>query len=404
MTTFLARQPIFDRKYKVIAYELLFREGAENFFSTKDSVEATGRLMADSFLHFEVEKLTDGKKAFINLTRETLLSESVFLLPNTFYSVEITENIPADPDVLNACCKLRENGYTIILDGFNFDRHRLPLLDYADMVKVDIMKMERRQQDEVLKRYCRNDLPFLAAKVETPEDLEICQAMGFQYFQGYFFSKPVMLSQKDVPGIKIQYLQMLNEINKPEIKMNEVDAIIKRDVSLAYKLLRYINSSFFGLRNEITSIHHALVVLGEHEVRKWACLIAMGKMGEDKPEELVVSTLIRARFCESLAPCLKMQSQAQDLFLMGIFSNVHVIVGRPLEEIIASLPIAPTVRDALLGEKGKFRDILGIVTAYEKGKWKEFATLSNRHKLIEDQIPALYLEAVAWASSCMKID
>lgn len=403
MNTFLARQPIFDRKYKVIAYELLFREGAENFFSSTDSVEATGRLMADSFLDFDVEKVTDGKKAFINLTREILLSESVLLLPNKFYCVEITEDIPADNDVLNACRKLKKKGYTIILDGFDFDTSRLPLLEVANLIKVDIMRMDRNQQNEVIKRYCRDDLPFLAAKVETPEDLEVCQAMGFLYFQGYFFSKPVMLSQKDVPGIKFQYLQMLNEINKPEISKKEVEAIIKRDVSLAYKLLRYINSSFFGMRNEITSIHHALVVLGEDEIRKWACLIAMGKMGEDKPEELVTSTLIRARFCEALAPCLKMHNKAQDLFLMGIFSNVHVIVGRPLDEILSSLPIAREVREALLGGDGKFSDILGIVTAYEKGKWKEFATLSSKHKLVEDQIPTLYLDAVEWTSACMKI-
>ncbi len=403
MNIFLARQPIFDRKFKVIAYELLFREGAENFFSTDDSVEATNRLLADSFLHFDVERLTDGKKAFINLTREILLSESVFLLPSKFYCVEITENIPADQDVLNACRKLKENGYTIILDGFDFAQLRLPLLDFADLVKLDILKMERQQQGEMIKRHRRDDLFFLAAKVETPEDLEISRELGFDYFQGYFFSKPVMLSQKEVPGIKIQYLQMLNEINRLEISLDEVDAVIKRDVSLAYKLLRYINSSFFGLRNEITSIKHALVVLGENEIRKWACLIAMGKMGEDKPEELVTSTLIRARFCESLAPCLKIKNQAQDLFLMGIFSNVHVIVGRPLEEILASLPIAGEVREALLNEEGKFHDILGIVTAYEKGQWQEFDTLSKRHKLVEDQMPKLYLEAVEWASSCMKI-
>ncbi len=404
MSTFLARQPIFDQKFKVIAYELLFRESAENIFSAADSVEATHRLMMDSFLNFEVERLTDGKKAFINLTREILLTESVFLLPSKFYCVEITEDIPADSAVLDACRKLKEKGYTIILDGFEFEEQRLPLLDFADLVKIDIMKMDRQRQDDVLKHYCRDNLSFLAAKVETPEDLEVCKDIGFDYFQGFFFSKPVIVSQKKVPGIKVQYLQMLSEINQKEISLDEVDAIIKRDVSLAYKLLRHINSSFFGMRNEITSIQHALVVLGEDEIRKWACLIAMGKMGTDKPEELVTSTLIRARFCESLAPSLHMQNKAQDLFLMGIFSNVHVIVGRPLEEILASLPIAKEVRDALLNVEGQFRDILGIVTAYEKGKWKDFATISRRHKLEEDQIPTLYLDAVEWATSCMKIN
>lgn len=402
MNIFLARQPIFDRNLQVIAYELLFRDGVENLFTAKDKHQATSFLMADSLLHFEVDKLTDGKKAFINSTREVVVDGCVLLLPNQYYGVEITESIPADPQVLAACRQLREHGYTVILDDFDFSPDRLPLLEVADMVKIDILHTPRERQRQFLQNYGDHGFTFLAEKVETQEDFVYARDFGYTFFQGYFFSKPLIVAKQDVPGIKFHYLRMLQEINHPDLDLQQLDDIIRRDVSLTFKLLKYINSPFFGLQSVVTSIQHAMVVLGEKELRKWACLIAMGRLGEDKPEELVVNTLIRARFCESLAPLAGLPTRAQDLFLMGIFSNVHVIVGRPLEEILETIPIAEEAKAALFGTHNRFREILELVLAYEKGNWPLVTELVILNHLPEPQIPALYLQAVAWAGQSIR--
>lgn len=402
MNIFLARQPIFNRDLQVVAYELLFRDGVENLFTASDKCQATSYLMADSLLHFEVDKLTDGKKAFINSTREVLIDEYVLLLPKQYYGVEITECIPADAAVLAACRKLREHGYTVILDDFDFSPDRLSLLTVADMVKIDILHTPRDRQRQFLEKYSGNALTFLAEKVETQEDFAYARDFGYTFFQGYFFSKPLIVAKQDVPGIKFHYLRMLQEINRPDLDLQQLDDIIRRDVSLTFKLLKYINSPFFGLQTVVTSIKHAMVVLGEKELRKWACLIALGRLGEDKPEELVMNTLIRARFCESLAPLLGMPTRSQDLFLMGIFSNVHVIVGRPLEEILETIPIAEEAKAALFGNHNRFREILELVVAYEQANWPLCTELIIHNHLPEEKLPVLYLQAVEWAGQSFR--
>ncbi len=402
MNIFLARQPIFDHNLQVIAYELLFRDGVDNLFTAKDKHQATSYIMADSLLHFEVDKLTDGKKAFINTTLEVLVDECVLLLPSQYYSVEVTESVPADPQVLAACRRLREHGYAVILDDFDFSPDRLPLLEVADMVKIDILHTPKERQRHYLQHYGGRGFTFLAEKVETQEDFAYARDFGYTFFQGYFFSKPMIVAKQDVPGIKFYYLRMLQEINRPDLDLGQLDDIIRRDVSLTFKLLKYINSPFFGLQSVVTSIQHAMVVLGEKELRKWACLIAMGRLGEDKPAELVMNTLIRARFCESLARLAGMPTRAQDLFLMGIFSNVHVIVGRPLEEILEAIPIAEEVKAALFGRHNRFREILELVLAYEKGNWPLLTELVILNHLPEEQIPVLYLQAVEWAGQSIR--
>ncbi len=403
MDVFLARQPIFDQQNDVIAYELLFRNNLNNFFTHADPLEATSHLIADSFLLFGVEKLTDGKPAFINVTREVLVEDSVSLLPKKFYAAEVTEDVQVDKEVIAACRSLKNKGYTIVLDDFVFRQELMPLVDLADIIKIDILAMNREEQLSILSRFGNGKIHFLAEKVETPEEYQIAKEMGYVYFQGFFFSKPVIISKKDIPGVKLHYLQLLQEINRSDINITQLEEVIKRDVSLTYHLMRYINSPFFGLRNEIRSIQHALVVLGEKEVRKWACLIALGRMGDDKPEELLVSILIRARICEGLADLVGMKDRRQDLFLMGMFSLIHVIIGRPIDEILTTIPLANDIKNALTGQSNLLAKVLALVVAYEKGDWRNFAGLAATLKLDEDKMPEQYIQAVEWAHQNLQI-
>ena len=192
-------------------------------------------------------------------------------------------------------------------------------------------------------------IKLLAEKVETKEEFDQAAEMGYTCFQGYFFSKPVIISGKDIPGFKLTYLQMLQEINSPEMDFRKIEDLIKREVSVSYKLLRYINSAFFGLRRKVESIRQALALLGERNIKKWISLIALSSMGEDKPMELAASSLIRAQFCESLAPKMGMRDREHDLFLMGLFSMIDAIIDRPMAEILDELSISEDIKVALSG-------------------------------------------------------
>ncbi len=397
MDIFLARQPIFDRRQKVIAYELLFRGGPQNFFKHSDPSEATSNLIADSFLQFQVEKITLGHKAFINVTREILVERCMELLPKELYAPEINENVSADKEIIEAIKSLKKSGYLIVLDGFVFREDLVSLAELADIVKIDIQSVSIDDQRELITRFSPRGIQFIAEKVETLDSFDEVCSLGYSFFQGYFFSKPVILTQKDVPAFKLHYLQLLEQINAPDLKLDELEEILKRDVSLTYKLLRYINSPFFGLLHEIKSVYHALVVLGDREVRKWACLIALGRLGEDKPQELLVTALIRAKFCELLAPLFSLSNRGEDLFFLGLFSLIDVMVSRPMGEVLEDIPISEDIKIALLGNHNLFLEILEIVVAYEKGEWATFSSIRDRVDISEETIPDLYIQSAEWA-------
>ena len=239
-------------------------------------------------------------------------------------------------------------------------------------------------------------IKMLAEKVETRSELRQASEMGYTYFQGYFFSKPEIVVGQDIPGYKLNYLRVVQAVNRPEINLAELENIIKLEASLTYKLLRYLNSAFFGFRTEIKSIHHALALLGEEELKKWASLIAMAAMGADKPPELVVSVIIRAVFCESLAPRIGMMNRSNDLFLLGMMSLIDAILDRPLPKILEEMPISNEIKEALLGGQNRFRDVYETVVAYEAADWREFSKKARKLNLDEETVPELYLRSVEW--------
>ncbi len=402
MDIFIARQPIFDRKQRVFAYELLFRDSLQNFFSPdSDPNEATSRLMTQSFLGFDAAKLTDNKWAFINLPRQVLVDRCIHLLPRELYVPEILEDIPAAPDVVEACRQLKESGYKLALDDFVFHPDLLPLVEYADIIKVDVLQTGLDEQRRLLAELDNGRILFLAEKVETPEAFEQARDMGYSYFQGFFFSEPVLLSKKDIPAAKLQALRLLEQINRPDIDLDGLEEIVKQDVSLSYKLLRYINSPFFGLRTLIHSIHHALTLLGTQEIRKWVNLIVLGQLSDDKPLELLRNTLIRARFCESLAGPMGQRKRSQDLFLLGLFSMIHAILGRPLEELLETIGLADDIKATLLGDNTPLAPTFALAVAYERGDWQRFATAAGELASGEEQLPTLYVEALEWTARSM---
>jgi c-di-GMP-related signal transduction protein len=396
MQAFIARQPIFDCNQKVHAYELLFRSGQQNAFNHFDPDQATYKVIADSQLLHGMGNLTGGKQAFINITTEVLVKDYCSMLPKEQFVIEILENIEPTEDVIAACKRLKDGGYTIALDDFVYDEKFKPLIDMADLIKVDFLNTDVEKRKFLVDQFAPMGISMLAEKVETREEFEQAVEMGYTYFQGYFFSKPVIVSNKDIPGSKLQYLRILQEINQPDIDLTKVEEIIKHDMSLSYKLLRYINSAIFGLRNEAKSIKQALSFMGEKETKKWASLLALANMGHDKPEELVAQALIRAKFCESLSKKLNMARRADDLFLMGMLSLIDAILDRALPEILEELPVAKDVKAALLGEENQLRTVHEYILAYESGNWEKALENATKLSIVDEDITPMYLQSVDW--------
>ena len=394
---YVARQPIFDVKEELYGYELLFRSGFNNIYDSSDGDYATGKTILNSFIMLGLDPLTGGKLAFINFTKNLLLNEVATIFPRELLAVEVLENIEPDESVIEACKKMKKAGYLIVLDDFVFMPKFQPLIEIADIIKVDFRISNSDAIHSLLSRLSSSKIRFLAEKVETKEEFIMAKEVGFAYFQGYFFSKPHIISGREVPGYKLNYMQILREMNKAEADFDVLEHIIKRDMSLTYALLKFINSAFFGFSAKIQSIKQAITLLGMNEFKKWVSLIALTGMGNDKPEELMVNSLIRAKFCEFMARKTNMKDKSSDLFLMGMFSMIDAFIDRPMQEILGELPLSTPVKEALMGKENQFRDILDLVIAYEKGNWLIWGNYIKKLKLEESEFPDIYMSSIDWA-------
>lgn len=395
-TRFIARQPIFDRGGEVYGYELLFRSGLENRYTATDG-DAAVRDVVDNLLNSGARTLTAGRKAFINCTRQFLVNEYATLLPKDETIIEILETIEPDAEVVSACKKLKALGYEIALDDFVYAEKFQPFIELADIIKIDFKLSGPGDRRKAVTKYSPLRIRMLAEKVETRAELAEARDSGYVYFQGYFFCEPQILPTRHVPAFKLHYLRILQAISKPELDRDEMVALIDQEVSLCYKLLRFVNSPLFGFRRDISSTLHALNLLGDRAVKKWAAVAAVLGMCGNEPNELVQTSLTRGRCCELLAPNLGEGKHEQSLFLLGVFSLMDAMLGRPLPEIVAEIALPDAVRAALLGRTNLYREILDLVIAFEAGRWSEVSQLTLRLRQDEQQLSASYLEAVDWA-------
>jgi len=394
MDRFVARQPIFDESLKVWAYELLFRSSPENFFVETDGDEATSRVIANSFLLFGIDAIAEDGRAFINFTRNLLIKDYAIALPRERVVVEVLETVEPDEEVVAACRKLKKHGFVLALDDFVADSALEPLVDLADIVKVDFMLTDAASQRRLASQLLPRGVRLLAEKIETHEQLHLAKDMGYTLFQGFFFSKPVIISRKDIPGNKLHYLRILKELGKPQVDLKNLARTISQDVSISYKLLRYVNSTAMGLRQQVTSIERAVYLLGEQGSRRWISLAVLTGLGEDRTPELVKTSLIRAKFAELLGVACGREDRRSDYFLMGLFSLVDALLGRPMAEILEELPLAEDVRAGLLGEENRMRAVLDLIAAYEQGDWRSFARRIEALGIDDSEIPAHYCDAV----------
>jgi len=390
---YVARQPIFDREQKVFGYELLFRDGMENCF--RGNLDEASRSTLDSSLLMGLDVLCDGRRAFINCTRDTLIKGLVTLLPSTSTVVEILETVPADPDVIASCRTLKELGYLIALDDYTANDPREALAEMADIIKVEMRLTSDEQRVQLIKQFGPWRCRMLAEKVETQSDFVRAREQGFIYFQGFFFRHPEMLSTHDLPANRLHYLRMLQEVSRPELSVVELEKLIKSAASVCYRLLRYLNSAVFGFRKEIHSVRHALSLLGERDVRRWVRLVAAVGVGDGKTSDLVLSALVRGRFGELLSP--QVPHGESDLFLMGLLSLIDVMLEVPMETVLEKIPLDSATKAALLGQPSVLRPVFQLMLAHESGEWVAAKSLSEGLQLDPEEVVGCYWRAQQWA-------
>lgn len=404
MEIYVARQPIFDKQQKVFGYELLYRSGMTDCYDGMDGTEASLSVIRNTFLFMGQQTLTGAKQAFINFTRDLLLHGVAEMLPPHHAVVEILEDIDSDDRIIAACRELKDRGYTLALDDYTLgNAMQNSLLDLADIIKVDMIKTSRKESYAIARKFAGTSKMVVAEGIESIEDFQLAVAMGFSLFQGYFFSKPIIVPGKDIPSNKLNSMKLLQEVSKPSLDFGALERLIKLDLSLCYTLLKYINSAFFGMRDEITSIMQAMTLLGETEVRRWASLALVTFLGADRPSEVIVHSLIRGNMCELLAPDFNLIGRESELFLLGMFSMLDVLIGRPLEEVLDDINISQEIKIALLGKGGRYGDLYETVVSYEKGDWAAFDRFAEKHNLEPGRVLDVYINSVAQADRVAQI-
>lgn len=395
----IARQPIFDRDYNIFAYELLFRSTSDADvadFSAFSGDTATSRVINYTFLELGIERVIGKHTAFINLTRNFILSDDPVPASQNKVVVEILEDIIVDDELLDGIKTLVKQGYTIALDDFIFHESLRPLVELASIIKVDILALDEnalREHAKILREY---DVKLLAEKVETRAHYELCVALGFDYFQGFFFCRPDNIQDKPIPDNQLVLVQLIKKLQEPDVDFEDIEDLISKDPGLTYKLLRLLNSAAIAMPRKIDSIREGLVILGLKAIKTWTNLIIMSEL-QSVPKELLYQALIRAKMGALLAPHYNCSEESS--FLVGIFSTMDAMLNRPMTTVIEPLYLSDTTKLALIHRKGGLGELLKDIELYERGLWSEL----NHAKVSLDELSQRYVEATEWAIKAKEV-
>ena len=402
---FIARQPIFEaRDQRVYGYELLFRSSEENAYKNTDGRLASSQTISRAVHSIGLEAVVGDRKAFINVTRDLLLDEVYTLLPPEQCVVEILEDLTLDPEVVAACAKLRAAGYGLALDDVTDVSRAEPLAEYADIIKVDLSLIAPADRAAVFRGMAPFRDKLLAEKVETKEDYEQALDLGCQYVQGYFFCRPEMMLGKSLVGSEAVYRQFQAELDKPQLDLAAMERVVKQDVSLTHQLFRYLRSVSLGARHEVTSVRQALGLVGERSLRKWGSLVMLTSAYSKKPSELMLTSLVRANFCEAIAVRQNMVRHQLDMFLIGMLSSVDAALNQPMAQVLEQTCVSDAVRQVLLNDPAAPKDLTrmyALALACERGAWGTVVKASAGLRLTQGDIATVYYDALTCANKCM---
>ncbi len=390
---FVGRQPIFDAHLKVYAYELLYRAAPQAATSAGavSGDQATTQTIINTFVEIGLEKLVRDKLAAINLTEKFFLEENQLPFAPDQVILEILEDVPVK--LVMAVKRLVDMGYTIALDDYLYNPSHAPLLHLADIVKIDIMALSNEEIEAHVKELKQYDVRLIAEKIETPEEFIYCRSLGFDYFQGYFLSRPEIISGEKLPANRLTVLNLLAVLHNPNSDADDLAEAINTDVTTSYKLLKLINSAAFNLQRDIESIQQGVLLLGRRKLCSWASMLSMSTLN-DRPSEILRTAMIRAKMCELLAEEIS-ERATESYFTVGLFSALDLLLQRPLPKLLEPLPLSDDIVAALLYREGQLGEALSCVLAYEVADWDRV----GMGWLTTEQILITNVEAVTWASA-----
>ncbi len=392
---FIARQAIYNSSLDVTAYEILYRRGNVATADVVDGDKATFDVLTNAFMEIGVNRLIGKEKGFINFTRNLVLNGHVSL-PKDRIVLEILEDIVPDRSIVRSISKLKKQGYTIALDDVTNIEDIKPLICFADIVKIDLIAIDRIKLKEIVSFFKNSKIMLLAEKVETYDDFSECKDMGFDYFQGYFLCRPKTVQAKKLPESRLALLRILSELHNQDVSFNKIETLIKSDVSLSYKLLKIINSIYYSLPNNISSLKQALTLLGINEVKNWISMYLFSKMG-DMPTELMRISAIRAKMCELLAKLFN-YSEAESFFTVGLFSLLDAMLNMRMEQALSNLSLSEKIVAAILKHEGNMGKILEISICFEKADWDGLNHDLVANGLSMESIENIYLKSIEWSN------
>ena len=397
---FIGRQAIYDKHLNVFAYELLSRSNAEHneaFVGEHNANQATTLVMLNALTEIGLQQIVGDHPAFINLTYDFLIGRCPIPDVHNHIVLEILGDVEVNDELIAAVRKLSDSGYKIALDDFIYHDKMLPLIEIADIIKIDILQLDENNLREHVKKLKLFNVELLAEKVETPEQYDLCKELGFNYFQGYFFCKPKIVGNQRAPTNRITIVNLLSKLQNPDVNIEELEILISEDLALSYRLLKYINSASFSLRREVDSIQHAIVMLGLNTIRSLANLMLMSKI-DDKPISLLIIAIIRAHMCEQLA--INVDKKMKDsFFTTGLFSVIDALMDSSMEDIVAQLPLTIELKDALLEQKGIMGEALKCCIAFERADWENVKFQNLDAQIIQKA----YFDALVWSNSAVSL-
>jgi EAL and modified HD-GYP domain-containing signal transduction protein len=390
---FVGRQPIYTRELDVFGYELLFRDAADaSRADFRDGDQATSHVILSAFLEIGAENVVGQRRAFLNLTRGFITGEYPLPVSADQVVLEVLEDVVPDDEVMAGLRLLKEQGFTIALDDYYHREDLSPLLDIADIVKIDCLQVGQENVAAEVERLRGRGVKLLAEKIESFEEFECYESLGFDYFQGYFLSRPRVVRGRRVPANRLGILRLLTMLHDPNVSISKVEELVRQDVTLCYKLLRHVNSAMYGLKRHIDDVRESIVILGLEHVRSLVSLVLLTGL-DDKPHDLISISLLRAKMCELLAAA-EGRPNTTVYFTTGLFSTLDAVMDAPMQSLLRELPLSDDVRLALLEKEGSLGEALRCVLAYEQGEWAG----ARYADLTAGGIKQAFLGAVAWAN------
>ena len=394
---YVARQPILDLHGKVHGYELLFRNGPQAMFSGDGNLAT--RTMIDNAVLFGLGRLTGHLPAFINCTEEALTGRLVHVLPAGMTILEILETLDPTPELVKACQRLKAAGFRLALDDFTWRPGFEPLIEIADYIKVDFLLSNERDRRDLLRRLRGVTVALVAEKIETQEQYRQACDEGFTLMQGYYFCRPVLLTNYKVPSNRLLHIGILRLLQNDAMDLHELAGLVKRDPSLTYRLLRLINSPISGMRQEVQSVQAALIAVGEEAFRRMATLAITSELNAGQPAELLRMAFVRGRFCELASVFCGLNHSEQ--YLLGLLSLLPAMLHIPMRELTPLLPLRDEIRHALEGEKIRERSLLCWLESHERGDWTVCDMVVEKCGLNAGDLLVSYEEALQWAEDAL---